>query len=305
MARFLDAAYRVLSEQGKPLTAVELTAFAQENGYLKTSGKTPSQTMKSKLSTDILSKKDRSMFMRTGEGRFGLRHWKGESCSEYVADRFAKGLLNEEVAVFASSSLTKYIPGPGLHPITLANSESLITECKSMLREDAEQDFSVIQLVSVFILRHGCYYLTYKRTKRLPESRLHGFYSMVFGGHINPPEVNQLFNIFRPEHEGWGLRRELEEEVRINKSSNPHIIYKGLLFDDRQAVSTQHLGIVYDVILHDRNFEIGEKGFLMDPKFETLDEIENRSQDFENWSMIVAQYEREQMNNSCCGGQGE
>ena len=161
-----------------------------------------------------------------------------------------------------------------------------------MPREEAEQDFEVIQLVSVFVLRFGCRYLTYKRTKRLPESRLHGYYSMIFGGHISHPEAFQLFNIFQPELGGWGLRRELAEEVRFEEKCYPEIRYKGLLYDNSQPVSTQHLGIAYDVLLRNADYQIGERGFLLDPKFETLEGIERRASEFENWSLIVAQYER-------------
>ena len=60
-------------------------------------------------------------------------------------------------------------------------------------------------------------YLTYKRTKRLPESRLHGFYSFAFGGHLNPNDLKPLLNIFDPELAAPLLLREsLEKELRIN-----------------------------------------------------------------------------------------
>ena len=299
MGHFTDAAHRVLSEERRPLSARDLTELGLERGYLSTSGKTPSQTMKSKLSTDILKLKSRSLFMRTAEGKFGLREWKDATNAEYVADRFSKGLMRERVAVFPSSSLSKYVPGTGLHPITLENSEALLAECRPMLREQAEQDFKVVQLISVFILRFGCHYLTYKRTKRLPESRLHGYYSMIFGGHISHREPFQLFDMFRPDHEGWALRRELNEEVRFSDRFYPEIRYKGLLYDNIQPVSTQHLGIAYDVLLKNKDYKIGERGFLMNPKFETLEEIEGRSSQFENWSLLVAQYERRHMTSTC------
>jgi len=301
MGHFTDVAFKILSEEKTPLSATHLTDLGRKRGYLRTSGKTPAQTMKSKLSTDILKRKSGSRFMRTAEGKFGLREWKSDSNPEYVASRFSKGLMREDVVVFPASSLCKYVPGPGLHPVTLENSQALLAECTPMLRENAEQDFGVIQLISVFVLRFGCRYLTYKRTKRLPESRLHGYYSMIFGGHIRHREALQLFNIFRPELEGWGLRRELDEEVRFNKSAYPTIRYKGLLYDSSQPVSTQHLGIAYDVLLRNGDYKIGERGFLMNPSFETLEQIEARSSEFENWSLLVAQYERAHISTACSG----
>jgi predicted NUDIX family phosphoesterase len=246
MGHFLDIAYKILMEHGQPLTAQELTEIGLRGGYLRTSGITPWQTMKSKLSTDILTNKKTSAFMRTDEGKFALRQWHRE---EYIADRFSKGLMQEDVVVFPATSIKRYISVPGLHPIVLTNGQALLQECKTMKRDDAERDFSVIQLISVFVLSYGNQYLTYKRTKRLPESRLHGLYSMIFGGHINPDEALPLFNIFEPQYGEMLLLRELEEEVRFATDMFPLIQYKGLLYDDSKEVSQQHLGIVYDVFL--------------------------------------------------------
>jgi predicted NUDIX family phosphoesterase len=63
--------------------------------------------------------------------------------------------------------------------------------------------------------------------------------------------------------------------------------YRGLLYDDSRDVSKQHLGIAYDVFLDSSQFEIGERGFLMDAKFETLEQVVSRREEFENWSWIL------------------
>lgn len=293
MGHFLDAAFKVLLEIGKPLSSKEITNIAIERGWLRTHGKTPYHTMKAKLSTDILKHKENSVFMRTDKACFGLRQWRGRF-QEYVADRYQKALLDEEIMVFPAKSLGTYLYGAGLHTIHLKNGISLIAECYPMQRRMAEEDFSVIQLVSVFILRWGKYYLTYKRTKRLPESRLHGFYSMVFGGHLSPQDVPSLFNIFKPGNEEF-IKRELFEEVRFSSENFPEISYKGLLYDDGRPISKQHLGIVFDVHLRSQSYEIGERGFLIDSKFETIEQIESRIADFENWSVLVLMHEKKSL----------
>lgn len=294
VGHFLDVAHEILSEVGHPLSAKELTEMGLEKRILKTRGETPYQTMKSKLSTDILAKRSRSAFMRTEKGLFGLRIWKSEmGKSEFVAARFKKALLDEDAVVFPAASLPKYIKRPGLHIGVLGNSRELLNECRPMLRRKAEEDFSVVQLVSVFILRFGSRYLTYKRTKRLPESRLHHVYSMFFGGHLTPEDAITLFNIFQPKDGEALLIRELSEEVRFAENEFPTPIYKGFLYDPSRDVSSQHLGIVFDVFLKTDKYEIGERGFLMDPKFESLDEIEDRTGDFENWSVLIARHERQ------------
>jgi predicted NUDIX family phosphoesterase len=295
MADFLDAAYKVLWHEREPLSPREIVEIAVNKGWLASSGKTPWQTMKSKLSTNILEKKEQSLFMRTAKGRFTLRKWQDKDLNEYVAERYKKALLSEEILVFPTPLLPKYVPGPGLHPASLEDSKSLVHHCSPMLREDAEQDFTVIQLVSVFIVKFGKFYLTYKRTKRLPESRLHGVYSVVFGGHLNPDDVPSLFNIFDVENGATFLSRELKEELRFPKDNPPILTYRGLLYDNSRDLSRQHLGIVYDVQLESAKFEVGERGFLMDAKFESLAQIQSRIKDFENWSWIIIECERESM----------
>ena len=232
--------------------------------------------------------------MRTHKGTFGLRLWKDHQFKEYFADRFQKALLDEDVVVFRASSLGKYVSGPGLHltRVGLESDWALLADCKPMPRRRAEEDYTVIQLVSVFVLKLGQRYLTYKRTKRLPESRLHGRYSLAFGGHLNPRDIAPMFGVFQPELSGPFLRRELSEEVRLPEDQPLSLSYRGLLYDNSVELSSQHLGIVYDVILGSENYEIGERGFLMDPKLETLDQIEARLGDFENWSVLIAKAER-------------
>jgi predicted NUDIX family phosphoesterase len=290
LGQFTKAAYQVLKKEMRPLGAREIAEIAAKEGLLRSAGKTPWQTMKSKLSTDILSHGSESLFMRVEEGRFSLREWKG-LYPEHIAHRFQKALFDEDIVVFPAKSLSHYVPSVGLYSGKLER-DALIRECHPMRRRDAEEDTSVIQLVSVFVVRFQDRILTYKRTKRLPESRLHGYYSLGFGGHLNPEDLKPLLNIFDPDVAAPLLLRELGEELRLN-GDEPKLRYRGLLYDDSRPVSKQHLGITYDVFLRLERFEIGERGFLMDAKFEALDQVIARKQDSENWSWILIQEEQE------------
>src|SRR5689334_13776944 len=95
MGDFLNAAYCTLQRAGRPLTAAELTEQSAADGLLQTNGQTPAQTMKSKISTDILVKRERSLFMRTEAGKFGLRDWQ-DRYAEHVSPRFKKSLFDED-----------------------------------------------------------------------------------------------------------------------------------------------------------------------------------------------------------------
>lgn len=63
--------------------------------------------------------------------------------------------------------------------------------------------------------------------------------------------------------------------------------YCGVLYDPSREVSKQHLGLVYQVFASSPSFEIGERGFLMDPKYETLEQMNRRRGEFENWSLLL------------------
>jgi predicted NUDIX family phosphoesterase len=290
MGVFLRSAYEVLKAEARPLTAQQITEAAVNRGLLRTSGQTPSQTMKAKLSVEILRNGTDSLFKRSDKGRFALREWI--DVAEHVADRYQKALFDEDIVVFPADVRPTYVPRIGLNSGSL-DSEGLLAECYPMRRRSAEEDTSVIQLISVFVVKHSGRILTYKRSKRLPETRLHGFYSVGFGGHLNPDDVLHMFNIFDPEQSQAWLIRELHEELRLKEDSNKilGLTYAGLLYDNSEAVSRQHLGIVFDVTLETDAYAIGERGFLMDSKFESLEQIRNRISEFENWSVLLVDHE--------------
>jgi predicted NUDIX family phosphoesterase len=296
MGHFLDTAYIVLKNEKKPLSAHEITEKALMQNLLTTKGKTPHQSMKARISMDILRKKEQSAFQRTEAGTFALREW---STNEYVAPRHKKGLIEEDIAVFDRAYLKDFVSGRGIFKKDLSYISKKLNEiCFSCKRKDAELNNSLIQLVSVFITRYKNKYLTFKRTKRLPESRLHGYYSIGFGGHITFDELLPMFNIFDPNHisnlsdpnyRSIFIIKELSEELKLQYT--PKITYRGLIYDDSKEVSIIHLGIMYDVTLDNANYEIGERGFLIDPKFEDIQAICKRKDDFENWSQIIIKEE--------------
>jgi predicted NUDIX family phosphoesterase len=284
MGDFLAAAYKVLDQCGRPMSASDIVSRALDKGLLTTKGKTPAQTMKSKLATDILWNRERSLFMRAAAGRFALREFRSQ-VAEHLAPRFKRALFDEEIIVFPADHLKNYVKHVGLNR-NGADTRRLLNECFPMRRRVAEEDRSVIQLVSVYIVSFRGKYLTFKRTKRLPEARLHGFYSLGFGGHLNPDDIPSLFNFADPNQALMFILRELEEELLLPQK--PRIIFRGLIYDTSREVSKQHLGLVYNVTMTTNQYRIGERGFLMDPRFESINQILGRAEKFENWSVLIA-----------------
>jgi restriction system protein len=68
-----QAAMQVLQEAGQPLTAQEIAHRALDKSLWKTTGKTPDATVAALIYTDIKKLGDRSPFVRSGPGTFGLR----------------------------------------------------------------------------------------------------------------------------------------------------------------------------------------------------------------------------------------
>jgi hypothetical protein len=69
---FKSIAYQILKEANKPLHSKELTKIAIQRGLLETAGKTPEATMNAQLIVDINTKKDKSLFIKSGPSIFAL-----------------------------------------------------------------------------------------------------------------------------------------------------------------------------------------------------------------------------------------
>ena len=69
----LDAAAKLLSETGQPMTCQELiAALAAKSYWTSPAGKTPQATLYAALVREIRTKKDRARFRKTVPGRFAL-----------------------------------------------------------------------------------------------------------------------------------------------------------------------------------------------------------------------------------------
>jgi predicted NUDIX family phosphoesterase len=150
-------------------------------------------------------------------------------------------------------------------------------------RGDMEKDASFKQLIPYVLFRHTSpsgevTLFQYTRGKGQGESRLHSKKSVGIGGHISSDDA-AASSVYEE-----GMRRELEEEVRIE---TPYKIQlAGILNDDLTEVGKVHLGIVhiFDVEsqqVHPREAEICDAGFR--PLSELFGELDR----FESWSKIA------------------
>lgn len=70
---WLDAAYEVLGDAGEPLDKREIARRILERGLLTTDGKTPWETVRARIQTDIKEDGDRSRFVQVAPGAFAVR----------------------------------------------------------------------------------------------------------------------------------------------------------------------------------------------------------------------------------------
>lgn len=72
---FKAAARQVLTEVGSPLHYTDITELALKDGYLQSSGRTPQNTMRARLSVDVRDNPE-SAFDLTAPGVYGLSEWR-------------------------------------------------------------------------------------------------------------------------------------------------------------------------------------------------------------------------------------
>ena len=69
---FKAAAREVLGEVGHPLHYTDITEIALQSGYLRSSGRTPQNTMRARLSVDVRDNPN-THFVQVAPGVYGLR----------------------------------------------------------------------------------------------------------------------------------------------------------------------------------------------------------------------------------------
>lgn len=281
----LDIIRIVLDQVEKPLTAEAILREIKSNNLYDFTGKTPKTAIRARLAENIDQLESASEFVRLQKGTFGLRKWLIDNSGkykEYEAKKKRSQLMDEYLAVFNRDILPQIISINGLNQVSI-DSDWFKKNCTPMVRHEAEDDYSVIQLISVFIIKFENKIITHTRSAKAPESRLHGERSIIFGGHITYEEVNSLFDPFDPMSTHPFIKRELEEEITVSPDSVMTPI--GLLYDSTRDVSSQHLGLVYLVEMIDEDYEIGEKGYHINDELTPISDVIKNKTDYENWSV--------------------
>lgn len=152
-------------------------------------------------------------------------------------------------------------------------------------RGEVETDPSFKQLIPYVLFLHENgdgqkKIFEYVRGKGVGEGRLKSKRSVGIGGHISSDDVTA--GVDHPFEEG--MRRELEEEVRIDTAYTTRCV--GMINDDETEVGKVHLGMVYIFDVESPDVEINEDE-LIESGFKPVDELLSDLDGFETWSSIT------------------
>lgn len=147
-------------------------------------------------------------------------------------------------------------------------------------REIAEQSPQYKQIIAYAIFCHDGRVLSYARTSKGNEARLHDKYSLGIGGHINPVDgIADSLSTYLS-----GVEREIREEIRFSGRATQQLF--AVINDDTNEVGSVHLGIVHRFELDSDEVAPNEKT-LDRLAFRSLDELGGELYDkLESWSAI-------------------
>jgi predicted NUDIX family phosphoesterase len=262
----------------------------------KRAGRTPWQTLKSKLSVHVRTMGPQSEFVRTAPGRFYLRDLIDENVQIYESPPLRPPNPEENVLVFPSSALNEVGRFQGIK----RNWRNIATYlfnpklCKYIPRLIAERDSNHKQVLTYVMVCRGNQILAFKRgTYTWTEEFLRGSHCIGFGGHVTERDYD-LFD------RAWlGIKRnaarELTEELKIPRPDKSRLLLAegltcvGVLNDDSSDVGRRHFAFVFRYDVKDgpdwNNPERGEKAItqlrwldMSAPKFSL--------REFEYWSQL-------------------
>ena len=167
-------------------------------------------------------------------------------------------------------------------------------------RGDVETDTSLLQPIPYCIVfcRSSERILSYKRSKKGGETRLHDMYSIGFGGHVNIDDVKSCLKelddaaLITAEYPIiFGAWRELKEELSLTPENTVALrLFDWYIYDDTSEVSSVHIGLPYlCVVDNESDIKLAEDTAI---ELKWLDienpkDVDINTTHFESWSEIA------------------
>lgn len=251
-SEFLVVAENVLQITKRSMTPRQIVDFAIDNRMFsdRVVGKTPHQTMNSKLSVHARREGAVSTFVRTKKGHFFLRRLIEDANAIYNATPLRMPPQKEKCLVFPATWLDTFGRFQGVSVAWKRLTKELLTPsvCRYLSRLEAEGTDEYKQILTYVLVTRGQQVLAYERGNyNHVEEFLRGSQCIGFGGHVIENDRN-LFSDSLGVLDG--AARELKEELnlpdadvaRLSRLEGLEII--GLLNDDSSPVGRRHLAVL-------------------------------------------------------------
>lgn len=279
-AGLLTAVEQVLLACGKPLTAKAIVKELKDRGGVSPGGATPWKTIGARLAVDIRSN-PASPFIRVGRGMYALGVWNDLVAVDVPRRRINP--LDEDILVVDRNVFEALKTGRSMGRLFDIHYRDLLSAARPLQRVKAEADINLVQLIPSFIVFKTDQVLSFKRTRKTPEQRLHDSSSIVFGGHLQAEDSPALFADDDAEVERF-LFRELHEELGFNPPLR-RSSYVGVLHLEETAFERQHAGVVFAVELEpDTEVTSLEPGYQSTLRFVSWDGISASPVMDDSWS---------------------
>jgi len=301
-SEFLLVAEKVLFEQLRPMSAIQIVNYAitQKLFTDNIAGKTPHQTLKSKLSVHIRKYGDRSVFVRTDPGRFYLRRLLDSEIALYSAPPLRKPKSEESVLVFDANMLNSFGRVQGISESYQDYLDKILNSdvCFYKKRFDAEQDSSVKQVLTYVMITKNGKLLSFKRGSfNRVEDFLKGANCIGFGGHVSSDDLT-MFSGY-----DMGITdcviRELGEELilpkvdRVRLRKREGLSWLGVLNDDSSPAGQRHFACLFRYeVSDDLYWDHPKRGEKSITRLQWLDPEEKISPiwEFEYWSQLCLRH---------------
>jgi len=194
-------------------------------------------------------------------------------------------LKTEKILVLPACSIPAELLVGGVAKLTLNELSPIISLAEFHTRHLMEEDESYKQIIPYVVVKDEMgRILTYRRSSKGGEGRLHDKFSIGVGGHLDL-EAEHLGGI---ETYFLGMVRELKEEIGIDVNPEDFQI-AFTIYDPSNEVGRVHFGIVSTIVVNSENFtHDGEIDILVDREFLTEEEILlEKYESLENWSKLL------------------
>ncbi len=293
MSIFLNIAHQVLDDIGHPMSARDIYNHALNKKLIESKGLTPENTLRARLSENIRTYGEKSIFIRTAANKFALRKWAEDKSEikEYFAPRFEKNSNDEYVVCINQELIDKVGRFFGFEPkyhkyLELLSDPKNITIKK---RSEANKNTELKQLTAYVLLKgEKGDYLSYERGNYSNKNQLlKNVLCIGFGGHVNNHDFDDLFGI---NNGGiWNAAyREIAEEIKNLYLDD--IVPIGVINDDSSHLGLTHFAFVFEALLPP-NFAIEKYNTELSInklKFLSKNDLQKNYHKLEFWSQILA-----------------